>query len=151
MVKLRNSRNLDARQALLVDNAYYAVHPPERVGARRKRRPPMHEYMRHLILDSLSKDEVKPVRRSGLLLRAGKRGWHMLCAASMPICYAQRALLQASLHLSPFSKLRKPQSIKCLYVSSNPCQQCTVSLQSPAMSIAPPHHSSFPEEHALSL
>ena len=61
MVKLRNSRNLDARQSALVDNAYFAVHPPERVGARRKQRPPEHAYIRHLVLDSLSKDEVKPV------------------------------------------------------------------------------------------
>lgn len=61
MVKLRNSRNLDARQSALVDSAYFAVHPPERVGARRKKRPPEHEYIRHLILESLSKDEVKPV------------------------------------------------------------------------------------------
>ncbi len=64
MMKLKNSRNLDARQSMLLDNAYYAVRPPERVGARRKRRPPVHDYMRHLIHDRLATEQVKPVRRS---------------------------------------------------------------------------------------
>ncbi len=61
-MKLKNSRNLDARQSMLLDNAYYAVRPPERVGARRKRRPPVHEYARHLIHDRLATEQVKPVR-----------------------------------------------------------------------------------------
>ena len=61
MMKLKNSRNLDARQSMLLDNAYFAVRPPERVGARRKRRPPMQEYMRYLTRECLTKDEVKPV------------------------------------------------------------------------------------------
>ncbi|BDA48017.1 Regulator of nonsense transcripts 2 [Coccomyxa sp. Obi] len=63
MMKLKNSRNLDARQSMLLDNAYYAVRPPERVGARRKRRPPVHDYMRHLIHDRLATEQVKPVLR----------------------------------------------------------------------------------------
>lgn len=62
MMKLRNSLNLDARQSALVDDAWYAVHPPERVGARRKQRPPVRAYVRHLVLDALARDQVKPVR-----------------------------------------------------------------------------------------
>jgi regulator of nonsense transcripts 2 len=64
MMKLKNSRNLDARQSMLLDNAYYAVRLPERVGARRKRRPPVHEYARHLIHNRLATEQVKPVRTS---------------------------------------------------------------------------------------
>ncbi|KAK9907680.1 hypothetical protein WJX75_008040 [Coccomyxa subellipsoidea] len=63
MMKLKNSRNLDARQSMLLDNAYYAVRLPERVGARRKRRPPVHEYARHLIHNRLATEQVKPVLR----------------------------------------------------------------------------------------
>jgi regulator of nonsense transcripts 2 len=62
MMKLKNTRNLDARQSMLLDNAYYAVRPPERMGLRRKRRPPAQEYMRHLVLDTLTAAELKPVR-----------------------------------------------------------------------------------------
>ncbi len=64
MMKLGKSRNLDARQSMLLDNAFYAVRPPERVGARRKRRPPAQEYARHLIHHCLASDGVKPVSNS---------------------------------------------------------------------------------------
>ena len=68
-MRLKNSKNLDARQSMLLDNAYFAVRPPERMGARRKKRPPEQEYVRHLVRDCLAKDQVKPVRRSMLLSR----------------------------------------------------------------------------------
>ena len=63
-MRLKNTRNLDARQSMLLDNAYFAVRPPERLGARRKKRPPEQEYVRHLVRDCLAKDQVKPVRCS---------------------------------------------------------------------------------------
>lgn len=61
MMRLKNSRNLDARQSALLDNAYFAVRPPERVAARRKRRAPEQEYMRYLVRECLAKEQVKPV------------------------------------------------------------------------------------------
>ena len=61
-MRLKNSRNLDARQSMLLDNAYFAVRPPERLGARRKKRPPEQEYVRHLVRECLAKDQVKTVR-----------------------------------------------------------------------------------------
>ncbi len=64
-MKLKNSRNLDARQTLLLDSAAYAARPPERLGARRKRRPPMHEYMRHLVHERLTHAELKQARPAG--------------------------------------------------------------------------------------
>lgn len=63
-MKLKNTRNLDARQNMLLDNAYYAVRPPERVVARRKKRTPVQEYMCHLVLETLSKEELKPVHHA---------------------------------------------------------------------------------------
>ena len=68
MMRLKNSKNLDARQSMLLDNAYFAVRPPERLGARRKQRPPEQEYMRHLVRECLTRDQVKPVRASHLSL-----------------------------------------------------------------------------------
>lgn len=62
MMRLKNTRNLDARQSMLLDNAYFAVRPPERMGARRKKRPPEQEYVRHLVRECLAKDQVKTVR-----------------------------------------------------------------------------------------
>ena len=68
-MRLKNTKNLDARQSMLLDNAYFAVRPPERLGARRKKRAPEHEYMRHLVRECLSKDQVKPVLSHELLRR----------------------------------------------------------------------------------
>jgi len=64
-MKLKNSRNLDARQTLLLDSAAYAARPPERPGARRKRRPPQHQYMRHLVHERLTHAELKQARPAG--------------------------------------------------------------------------------------
>ena len=60
-MRLKNSKNLDARQSMLLDNAYFAVRPPERAAARRKKRAPEQEYMRYLIREALSRDQVKSV------------------------------------------------------------------------------------------
>lgn len=64
MMKLKNSRNLDARQSLLLESAFYAARPPERTAARRKQRPPLHEYMRHLVHERLTHAELKQARQS---------------------------------------------------------------------------------------
>ena len=62
MMKLKNSRNLDARQSLLLESAFYAARPPERTAARRKQRPPLREYMRHLVHERLTHAELKQAR-----------------------------------------------------------------------------------------
>lgn len=67
MVKLKNTRNVDARQALAVDNAHLACKPPERARYRRSRKPPEELYMRHLVLSVLTRDTMEqashPIRR----------------------------------------------------------------------------------------
>jgi hypothetical protein len=46
----QTSRELDSRQASLVDNAYLQCCPPQRSAARpMKKRPPEQEYIRHLV------------------------------------------------------------------------------------------------------
>lgn len=61
MMRLKNSRNLDSRQSLAVDVAYLACKPRSRAD-RRKDRPPHVLYMRHLVHDTLTQDNVKQVR-----------------------------------------------------------------------------------------
>ncbi|KAL4452134.1 hypothetical protein ABPG75_007796 [Micractinium tetrahymenae] len=60
MMKLRNARNLDARQSSLVDSAYFAVKSLDR-AAKRKQRPPIHEYIRHLVYERLPLGQVTKV------------------------------------------------------------------------------------------
>ncbi len=64
MAKLRNARNLDVRQSGLVDSAYFAVKAADK-AVRRKQRPPVHEYVRHLVYQRLAAGEVTKVRRAG--------------------------------------------------------------------------------------
>jgi hypothetical protein len=68
MMRLKNSRNLDARQNALLDNAYFTVRPPKRAVARRKRRAPEQEYMRYLVRECLAKEQVKPVSNTKVMM-----------------------------------------------------------------------------------
>jgi regulator of nonsense transcripts 2 len=60
MMKLRNARNLDARQSALVDSAYFAVRAADRAAARRQREPER-EYIRHLVYERLPQGQVTKV------------------------------------------------------------------------------------------
>ena len=62
MMKLKNARNLDARQSMLVDSAYYQCNPPQHSALKRKRRPAVQDWMRHLVFVQLGKDDVRKVR-----------------------------------------------------------------------------------------
>lgn len=73
MMRLKNVRNLDSRHAAAVDSAYFA-NKPARGGTPRRRRPPLHEYVRHLVF------EVRRRRR---------RGWGGACigvGGFKPVC-----------------------------------------------------------------
>lgn len=61
MMRLRNVKNLDARHAAAVDNAYFQCKPPEKSSLHRKRRAPVLEYIRHLIFDRLSEATIVEV------------------------------------------------------------------------------------------
>lgn len=61
-MKLKNARNLDARQSMLVDSAYYQCNPPQHSALKRKRRPAAQDWMRHLVFVQLGKDDVRKVR-----------------------------------------------------------------------------------------
>lgn len=65
MMKLRAAKRLDERQALLVEHAYHQCKPPARPQSRRKPRPPLQLYMRHLLCDVLDQDTIQQAR-SGL-------------------------------------------------------------------------------------
>ena len=53
--------NLDARQLLMLDNAYYQCNPPERKAIEQKERTPMELFIRHLVYDVLTKATLERV------------------------------------------------------------------------------------------
>jgi regulator of nonsense transcripts 2 len=59
--RLKAARNLDARQAALVDSAFLACRPPARSLAlrRAKERPPVHAFVRHVIFSILTPAAVE--------------------------------------------------------------------------------------------
>lgn len=61
MRRKRAAKNLDHRQVLLLDNAYYQCNPPERKIAQVKQRSHMELYLRHLIYDELNRRTVSKV------------------------------------------------------------------------------------------
>ncbi|CAO1623073.1 unnamed protein product [Sympodiomycopsis kandeliae] len=60
----RAMQNLDHRQVLLLDNAYYQCNPPERKAMEVKHRSPMELYIRHLIYDELNARSADKVLKS---------------------------------------------------------------------------------------
>eukprot|EP00798_Chlamydomonas_sp_ICE-L_P014700 gene14700-20740_t len=58
MMRLKNVKNLDPRRSSQVDGAYFAVKQPSKGAVKRKNRPPIQEYIRHLILVQLREDTV---------------------------------------------------------------------------------------------
>lgn len=58
-MRLKTATALDSRHAAQIENSYYLVKPPEGMrGIQIKIRPPMHLYIRHLIYEELSKNNV---------------------------------------------------------------------------------------------
>jgi hypothetical protein len=81
MLKLKNARNVDARQSLMVDTAYFQCKPPDNVNLKRKQRPPVQEYMRYLINDVLDKDNIVKACFFWFNSSVGVSGWlHCVCA-----------------------------------------------------------------------
>lgn len=61
MMKLKHACNLDARQSMLVESAYFQCNPPLHSALKRKRRPVVHEWIRHLVFVQLGADDVRQV------------------------------------------------------------------------------------------
>lgn len=70
LFRLKSAKYLDSRLETMLENAYYHCKPPERAAIQRKVRPPMQEYIRHLLYSELSKASVKKV-----LLQLRKLPW----------------------------------------------------------------------------
>jgi regulator of nonsense transcripts 2 len=63
MMKLKNVKNMDSRRSAQIDWAYTEVKQPGRANQQRKKRPPMQEYIRHLIFTRLSKATAPDVAK----------------------------------------------------------------------------------------
>ncbi len=53
--------SLDARHAMMIENAFYVVNPPEVQASTRESLPPMHEYIQKLLFHDLSKTNTEKV------------------------------------------------------------------------------------------
>ncbi|CAD7091220.1 unnamed protein product [Hermetia illucens] len=58
MIRLKTVTALDSRHSAQIESVYYLVKPPETVASVQKVRPPVHEYIRHLIFEELCKANV---------------------------------------------------------------------------------------------
>lgn len=67
----RAAQNLDQRQLVLLDNAYYQCNPPEREAIVAKQKSPLELYINALIYDELNRQTAESV-----LKRCRKLPWH---------------------------------------------------------------------------
>jgi len=58
-MRLGRVKNLETRQNLLVENAYFQCRPPERSASKVKQRSSVHQYVRYLILSMLNQSNVQ--------------------------------------------------------------------------------------------
>ncbi|KAK0162145.1 hypothetical protein PV327_008507 [Microctonus hyperodae] len=62
MMRKKAVTALDSRYVTIIENAYYYVNPPESTGGlAKKQRPPMHEFIRKLLYQDLSKTNTDKV------------------------------------------------------------------------------------------
>ncbi|KAH8304670.1 hypothetical protein KR018_003021, partial [Drosophila ironensis] len=59
MLRLKTATAMDSRHAAQIESVYYLVKPPESSKKEATPRPPMHEYIRHLIFEELCKQNVE--------------------------------------------------------------------------------------------
>lgn len=90
MLRLKTATALDSRHAAQVENVYYLVKPPETIKQDVVLRPPIHEYIRHLIFEELNKQNVE---RSIKILR--RINWNDATVSSYVIkCLSKAYLLR---------------------------------------------------------
>lgn len=58
MLRLKTNTALDSRHAAQIESVYYLVKPPDSIKQDVVLRPPIHEYIRHLIFEELCKQNV---------------------------------------------------------------------------------------------
>ncbi|KAH8287327.1 hypothetical protein KR054_005806, partial [Drosophila jambulina] len=59
MLRMKTATAMDSRHAAQIESVYYLVKPPESSKREPTPRPPMHEYIRHLIFEELCKQNVE--------------------------------------------------------------------------------------------
>ncbi|XP_030569622.1 regulator of nonsense transcripts 2 isoform X1 [Drosophila novamexicana] len=59
MLRMKTATAMDSRHAAQIESVYYLVKPPESAKREMTPRPPMHEYIRHLIFEELCKQNVE--------------------------------------------------------------------------------------------
>jgi regulator of nonsense transcripts 2 len=98
----RAAQNLDARQLVLLDNAYYQCNPPERDVVAAKQRTPMERYITHLMYDVLrrgTQDKVlKQLRKLPWQDDVARETLHNVFVRSWRIKFSNLHLLAVLMH-----------------------------------------------------
>ncbi|XP_063230825.1 regulator of nonsense transcripts 2-like [Bacillus rossius redtenbacheri] len=63
MMRKKSVTALDSRYVTMIENAYYHVNPPELAPCVKKERPPMHEFIRKILYQDLTKPSTDKVLR----------------------------------------------------------------------------------------
>ncbi|TPX58145.1 hypothetical protein SpCBS45565_g08073 [Spizellomyces sp. 'palustris'] len=63
LMRKKNVKNVDNRQALMIENAFYQCNPPDRPPVVAKARPPLELYIRKLIFSDLTKKTVDKISK----------------------------------------------------------------------------------------
>ncbi|KAG8271344.1 Regulator of nonsense transcripts upf2 [Homalodisca vitripennis] len=59
-MRMKTGKTLDSRYVTMIENAYYFVNPPELPVTRVKERPIMHEFIRHILYQDLTRPAEAP-------------------------------------------------------------------------------------------
>eukprot|EP00899_Mesostigma_viride_P014203 jgi/Mesvir1/22784/Mv14173-RA.2 len=100
LMRLKNAKNMDSRQATMVENAYYQCKPPLRSARVTKQREPMQQFIRKLLLFDLDKARVE-----GVLHLLRKLAWKDPAVED----YAIHCLLKA--HRTKYSNMHLVASV----------------------------------------
>ncbi|XP_046682701.1 regulator of nonsense transcripts 2 isoform X2 [Homalodisca vitripennis] len=60
IMRMKTGKTLDSRYVTMIENAYYFVNPPELPVTRVKERPIMHEFIRHILYQDLTRPAEAP-------------------------------------------------------------------------------------------
>lgn len=68
-MRMKANKAIDSRYVTMIENAYYFVNPPETPVSRIKERPVMHEFIRHILYQVLTRTHPNEASRVLDLMR----------------------------------------------------------------------------------
>ena len=69
-MRKKTAMSMDSRYAMMIENAFYSVNPPEVSPLAREVLPPLHEYVYKLLYHDLSKSTTEKVLKQVSVMRS---------------------------------------------------------------------------------